>query len=352
MKKKTRYIKRFLWDILLYSLLGCFSYFLLVRYVEIPEQHQDKLMTFQAFSAIILLFNGVGLSVRYITEKLLMYYQLYLKNHKALFIALAIAALLLFVSNYLSLVLAKLLAGLAHPFILKVNSGLQALIAVWLVEIIIVGQFMLNRFYRELVKLYKRAEELEESTAQARYMALQSQLNPHFLFNCLNTLISEIAYNPMNAIEFTQNLADTYRYILHCQNLRTVPLYEELKFLDTYLRLQKVRLGDCLELDNQIEDKYQDTPLPPLTLQLLIENVIKHNVITIGKPMNIKLASETIGQEVWLKVSNALRPKQGTVSTGKGLKNLTQRFQVLCNKEIKIEKTEKIFTVKVPLLYE
>lgn len=122
--------------------------------------------------------------------------------------------------------------------------------------------------------------------------------------------------------------------------------------MDTYLRLQKVRLGDCLELDNQIEDKYQDTPLPPLTLQLLIENVIKHNVITIGKPMNIKLTSEAIGQEVWLKVSNALRPKKGTVSTGKGLKNLSQRFQVLCNKEIKIEKTEKVFTVKIPLLYE
>lgn len=345
-------MKRFLWDILLYSILGCFSYFLLVHYAEIPERHQDKLMTFQTFSAILLLFNGVGLSVRYITLKLLMYYQLYLKSHKALFIALAVAALLLFASNYLSLVLAKLLAGLAHPFQLKVSGGLQALIAVWLVEIIIVGQFMLNRFYRELVSLYKHAEELEESTAQARYMALQSQLNPHFLFNCLNTLISEIAYNPMNAIEFTQNLADTYRYILHCQNLRTVPLYEELNFLNTYLRLQKVRLGDCLELDNRIEDKYQDTPLPPLTLQLLIENVIKHNVITTGKPMSIKLASETIGQEVWLKVSNVLRPKQGEVSTGKGLKNLSQRFQVLCNKEIKIEKTEKTFTVKVPLLYE
>lgn len=68
--------------------------------------------------------------------------------------------------------------------------------------------------------------------------------------------------------------------------------------------------------------------------------------------MNIKLTSEAIGQEVWLKVSNALRPKKGTVSTGKGLKNLSQRFQVLCNKEIKIEKTEKVFTVKIPLLYE
>ena len=68
--------------------------------------------------------------------------------------------------------------------------------------------------------------------------------------------------------------------------------------------------------------------------------------------MRIKLCTETIDQEVWLRVSNALRPKQGTVSTGKGLKNLTQRFQVLCNKEIKIEKTEKTFTVKVPLLYE
>lgn len=352
MKKETRYIKRYLWDILLYSLLGCFSYFLLILYIDIPEQHHDRLMTFQAFAAIILLFNGVGLSVRYITEKLMRYYQLFLKNHKALFIALTVASILLFISNYLSLVMAKLLAGMAHPFILKENSGLYSMLAAWLIEIIIVGQFMLNRFYRDLVKLYKRNKELEESNAQARYTALQNQLNPHFLFNCLNTLISEIEYNPMNAIEFTQNLADTYRYILYCQNMRTVPLYEELKFLDTYIRLQKVRLGDCLELDNQIEDKFQETPLPPLTLQLLIENVIKHNVITAGKPMCIKLSTEKDSDEIWLKVSNVLRPKKEIVSTGKGLKNLSQRFQVLCNKEIKIEKDHQTFTVKVPLLYE
>ena len=130
----------------------------------------------------------------------------------------------------------------------------------------------------DVVRLYKRAEELEESTAEARYRTLQNQLNPHFLFNSLNTLVSEIEYNPVNAIEFTRNLADTYRYILYCQDKHTVELNEELQFLDTYVLLQKVRLGDCLQVDNRIADKFGETPVPPLSLQLLVENVIKREV--------------------------------------------------------------------------
>ena len=141
----------------------------------------------------------------------------------------------------------------------------------------------------DVVRLYKRAEELEESTAEARYRTLQNQLNPHFLFNSLNTLVSEIEYNPVNAIEFTRNLADTYRYILYCQDKHTVELNEELQFLDTYVLLQKVRLGDCLQVDNRIADKFGETPVPPLSLQLLVENVIKHNVISMKKPMTVNV---------------------------------------------------------------
>ena len=109
-------------------------------------------------------------------------------------------------------------------------------------------------------------------------------MNPHFLFNSLNTLVSEIEYNPVNAIEFTRNLADTYRYILYCQDKHTVELNEELQFLDTYVLLRKVRLGDCLQVDNRIADKFGETPVPPLSLQQLVEKVIKHNVISMKKP--------------------------------------------------------------------
>ena len=306
MKRKLKNIKRYLWDVFLFSGIGCFSYFLLVYYADIPSQYQDRLMTFQAFAAVVVLFNGVGLSVKYINERLMMYYQYFLKNHRMLSVGLITAAIILFISNYLLVISTKLLIDSPHPFILK-DKGLYVMLAVWFVELIIVGQFMLNRFYVDLVKLYKRAEELEEKTAQARYMALQNQLNPHFLFNSLNTLISEIEYNPMNAIEFTRNLADTYRYILYCQDKHTIPLKEELDFLNTYILLQKVRLGDCLAIDNRIDDKYWDVPISPLTLQLLIENVIKHNVISINKPMKVCLTTEILNNEIWLSVSNPIK---------------------------------------------
>lgn len=345
MKSRLKDIKRYLWDVLLFSGIGCFSYFLLVYYADIPSQYQDRLMTFQAFSAVVVLFNGVGLSVKYINEKLMMYYQFFLKNHRMLSIGLITAAIILFISNYLLLVSTKLLIESPHPFMLK-DKGLYVMLTVWFIELIIVGQFMLNRFYVDLVKLYKRAEELEEKTAQARYMALQNQLNPHFLFNSLNTLISEIEYNPMNAIEFTRNLADTYRYILYCQDKHTIPLREELDFLNTYILLQKVRLGDCLNINNTIDEKYWDVPIPPLTLQLLIENVIKHNIISLSKPMEVKLTTEVRDKEVWLSVSNPIKLKQGVASSGKGLMNLSQRYKLLCNRELIIENNKINLSLK------
>lgn len=131
-----------------------------------------------------------------------------------------------------------------------------------------------------------------------------------------------------------------------------VPLTEELQFLDTYVLLQKVRLGDCLQVDNRIADKFGETPVPPLSLQLLVENVIKHNVISMKKPMTVKMWTEPQGDDVWICVANAVRPKQGGVTSGKGLENLSQRYRLLCGKEIVIEQNEKEFIVKLPLLYD
>lgn len=345
-----KYRNRYWWDMLLYSCMGCFSYFLLVHYADIPVRHQDRLLNVQAFLAVVIIFNGIGLSVRYINERLMMYYQHFLKNHRLLSIGLAMAAVILFISNYLLLAFTKLLVDHPHPFLLK-NNGLYVILGIWLIELIIVGLFMLNRFYADVVRLYQREKELEENAAQVRYMALQNQLNPHFLFNSLNTLISEIEYNPKNAVEFTRNLADIYRYILYCQDKQTVSLNEELDFIHTYVLLQKVRLGDCLKVVNRIDEELWEVPVPPLTLQLLVENVIKHNVINLSKPMVVEFSTEGNGEDVWICISNDRRPKQGVISSGKGLKNLAQRYLLLCGKNIVVDENKDKFIVKVPLLY-
>ena len=188
----------------------------------------------------------------------------------------------------------------------------------------------------------------QELRNDPRYAALQSQLNPHFLFNSLNTLIAEIEYNPGNAVHFTKHLSSVYRYVLQCQDKTLVTLTEELEFLQSYLFLHKVRLGDCISCNCCIASGYTSCMLPPLTLQLLAENVINHNSITLSKPMKIDIRLE----EGYLAVSNPIQPKKSHESPGVGLKNLSNRCQLMLGKEIIVHNDEKVFIVKVPLLYE
>lgn len=175
-------------------------------------------------------------------------------------------------------------------------------------------------------------------------------MNPHFLFNSLNTLISEIRYNPANAELFTQHLSDVYRYTLQCQNQRLTTLREELDFLNSYVFLHRVRLGDCIYIDNRIPESCLECQLPPLTIQLLAENVIKHNVIHMGKPMTIELIY--MEKEKELVVRNRIQAKKSATAFGTGLKNLSVRYKLLCGRDIVIENDSQEFTVKIPLLYE
>ena len=197
---------------------------------------------------------------------------------------------------------------------------------------------------------YKEKQRLEAESIQAKYTALQSQLNPHFLFNSLNTLIAEIEYDPSTAVKFTQHLSEVYRYVLRQQQCQIVSLKEELDFLDSYIFLHQVRLGDCLSLERDLPDNVIDHQLPPLTLQLLAENVVKHNYIDDFNPMTIRLYTEKNGR--YLCVSNTLRPKKVSNASGKGLKNLSERYQLLCKQDIQIRKNDHQFTVSIPLIYD
>lgn len=153
--------------------------------------------------------------------------------------------------NYATLTICKVLLELPFPFVLS-SPGLRLIMIIWLVEIVIVSLSITSAFYRQLVILHEKTTKLEESSIKAQYTALQNQLNPHFLFNSLNTLISEIEYNPENAVVFTQKLSDVYRYILKSQEQGLVTLRDELEFLDSYIYLHQVRLGKCIQLENKM----------------------------------------------------------------------------------------------------
>lgn len=193
--------------------------------------------------------------------------------------------------------------------------------------------------------------ELERTHAVnlgAQYELLKQQVNPHFLFNSLNTLKSMVEIQDPQSADFILKLSDFYRFTLESRKMDLIPLREELQILDSYVYLLKARFEDGFILNNNIDPKQYDSAIPPFTLQLLIENCIKHNVVSLDKPLEIKLYTD--GD--FLVIENQIQLKRGVLSTGVGLDNINQRFMHLVHKEIEIDKTETIFKVKIPLIYD
>ncbi|MDY0988321.1 histidine kinase [Flavobacterium sp. CFBP9031] len=193
--------------------------------------------------------------------------------------------------------------------------------------------------------------ELERTKAVnlgAQYELLKQQVNPHFLFNSLNTLKSMVDIQDPQSSDFILKLSDFYRFTLESRKMDLIPLSEEIQILDSYVYLLKARFEDGFVLENEIDPKQYDSAIPPFTLQLLIENCIKHNVVSLDKPLKIKLYTEN----EFLVVENKIQLKRGAVSTGVGLDNINQRFMHLIHKEIEIEKDETTFKVKIPLNYD
>ncbi len=332
---------------LLFTGLGLFVWWLLASYTN--PSPGAKVILGTAWSAVflIVLFNALGFFTLHISAWLNTQYLLHARHKGKVVAAYLVVMGLFFAVNYGFLVTGKLLAGAQHPFSFP-NGGLKMLIIVWLVELTILGLLLTNRAMAQTLRFRQRAAELQKEDNTARYRALQQQLNPHFLFNSLNTLIAEIEYDPARAVLFTQHLSEVYRYVLQVQNRPLVTIDEELRFAEAYLYLHRVRLGDCLSCETKIPDDMHECSLPPLTLQLLIENVIKHNAITELHPLNIEISAS----DGWLMVSNPIRPKRGAKSEGIGLKNLANRCRIMQGREIEVLSTGDRFTVKIPLRHE
>lgn len=195
---------------------------------------------------------------------------------------------------------------------------------------------------------YAEKEELLKAQWQARFDSLKSQVNPHFLFNSLNSLSSLIDENPRQATEFVDEMSTVYRYLLRSNDAELTTLREELHFIQSYFHLLKTRYGPAIDLELAVDPSYLDTQLPPLTLQMLVENAVKHNAILAEQPLIIRLRTEPGG---WLVVSNTLQKKAIRVDSNRvGLSNIAARYRLLNQPEPLVQERDGWFTVTLPLV--
>jgi uncharacterized protein involved in tolerance to divalent cations len=198
----------------------------------------------------------------------------------------------------------------------------------------------------------KQETEVKQSriiagTASAKFDALKNQLDPHFLFNSLNVLTSLIDENPKQAQKFTTSLSKVYRYVLEQKNKELVSVDEELAFARTYMNLIKMRFEDSIIVDIPAMAKNPDAKVVPLSLQLLLENAVKHNMVTPRKKLHIRIFEE----EGSLVVENNMQTKQVLKkSSGVGLQNIRQRYYLLTNRQVEIKEDTIHFRVSIPML--
>lgn len=194
----------------------------------------------------------------------------------------------------------------------------------------------------------KQKEKLEKEKLRAELNQLKGIVNPHFLFNNLNSLSSLIAENPGRAEYFLDELTKVFRYLLRNNQAELTTLGQELLFIQSYYHLLQTRYGVGVRLDMRIDRRYEEWMVPPMTLQLLIENAVKHNRLQKEHPLEIELVS---APDNTLVVRNTLFKREGVVeSTGLGLQNINARYKMLQLPEVKIERDEKFFTVTIPLI--
>ncbi len=216
-----------------------------------------------------------------------------------------------------------------------------------LIALIVGTMYETAFFFDRWKETIRQNEELRNLQIRTQFEVLQNQMSPHFLFNSLNTLTTLISENQLLALNFTEKLSDVYRYILQHKECQLVALSEEVQFVKDYVYLLKIRFPENLLVDFKINEKYLKQHIAPLTLQMLLENCIKHNVISKTHPLHVEVYVEANN----IVVKNNLKVKQILdKSTQTGLDNIRRRYAYLGNRSIEVSETADSFVVSVPLI--
>jgi uncharacterized membrane protein len=221
----------------------------------------------------------------------------------------------------------------------------------YIVAIVITFFVILSLYAFHFYKTYQENKVKEQKiiagTASAKFESLKNQIDPHFLFNSLNVLSSLIEENPDNAQRFTTSLSKIYRYVLEQKDKELVSVDEELAFAKTYMNLLKMRFENSISYELPEFFENDEAKVVPLSLQLLLENTIKHNVVSEQKPLHIKIFIKNN----YLIVQNDLQKKEVLQDRrGVGLQNIISRYAILTERKVLIEQTEVIFAVYLPIL--
>lgn len=303
------------------------------------EEEVMKLQIGRALFIAILAFN-------YVSELNLFFMKLFARSKWRWNLYIQIVSILIVsgISIFLWMFIAEKFLG--EDNILKHPITQVVLIVGWLIVIIHLLVSIISNLVREWMQNRREIAELKQAKLLSDYNSLKDRLNPHFLFNNLSVLKSLIRYNQDSAETFTQNFTNVYRYLLKSHEEKTVALQEELKFVNSYIALHKERIGEALNVTIHIEDEALQKSVPPMSLQLLVENAIKHNIANAQNPLSIEIFSSNNQ----LVVKNNLNKKDSTYSTNTGLQNLKNQYLLIANEEVGIMENENYFSVSLPLI--
>ena len=304
-----------------FELMVCYSYFILVAFI---------------------MWEGNLRLMYYIRKKYEWRYNQYYKIILSLFLAnILYSGLISFLLLYLWKIFSK-----------EVYPGLWPVINTALI-IIVAASFITNIY--EIIYLNRereynqtRADQLNVAKAQAELEALKNQIDPHFIFNSLNTLSYLITRDPQSARLYNDTLAKVYRYILGNKDKDLVLLREEVEFISNYFYLLKIRFSEAINMEIEITDlSAEEFLIPPISLQTLVENAIKHNEFTDNNPLTIHVSVFSN----YVVIKNLIKPKNYASPTSRiGLNNLDNRYKLITKRNIIIENNFRFFTVKLPIL--
>jgi LytS/YehU family sensor histidine kinase len=223
------------------------------------------------------------------------------------------------------------------------------LIYVWLANLLFHLLSAVKFYFTQYKRKWMEAEELKRISAQAELQVIKNQINPHFLFNNLNVLSTLVMKNNGEANKFIEEFSKVYRYILSNHDKELVELKTELDFIEPYIFLLKKRFADSLTVQLNIPETYKHYYIIPASLQLLIENAIKHNIISKAKPLFIDVH---INGNNTVVVSNNLQPRETPASSTKiGLTNIKKRYWLVSGQDVEVNVSPEIFSVSIPLLH-
>ncbi len=328
--------KRFFLRVAMVSGVGLLFLFLAIKFTDDESIHVSLLEYLQ----VILIFNITSESnvlIDHLAERFLPIPEKFsLRVTLHVLVSLTIAVIAIF---YFSLIVKEKLF-FSYPF-----DQLMMFFGLIFIFILILFSVTL-RIIEKWIFSIRQLEEMKSLKLKSDYNSLQAQLNPHFLFNNLSVLKSMITFDPAAASHFTQNFTDVYRYVLQSRDKTTVKLAEELEFIEAYTAIHKERMGDAFQVFTSADEDALRKNIPPLALQLLVENAIKHNIAIKEEPLILRIAaSDNI-----LIVSNNINLKESTYSEKTGLENLKQRYALLTDRPMKIKKDDEQFLVEIPLL--